>query len=212
MTHLTNPSQPTNTTRSNHARSWWQFALPLAFQLSIAFNIVAQSAYTFLTGQSVMLKTVPVDPYNWLTGYSQTLRYDISNLDQLKQLPGWQTIVQQQQALAPEKRSADVNGIEIYVVLQSQAQVDAPWQAIAVAPNKPPNLAQNQVALRGKIAYNTVEYGLETYYMPEARKDEVNQIIRENQTKQPAIVNVKVDRNGNAVPIQIKVAGQVLKF
>ncbi len=215
MAHPTNPSRPTNTTGASHSRSWWQFALPLVFQLSIAFSMVAQSAYTFLTGQSITLKTIPVDPYNWLTGYSQTLQYDISDLDELKQLPGWNTIAppaSQPQDLAPGTRPADFNGTEIYVVLQSQSQVDAPWQAIAVAPRKPPDLAQNQVVLRGRIFYSTVQYGLETYYMPEARKDEVNQIIRENQTKQPAIVDVKIDRNGNAVPIQIKVAGQVLKF
>jgi uncharacterized membrane-anchored protein len=206
LSHISPPS---------HRQPWWQFALPLALQLGIVASIAAQSAYTFFTGQAVTLKTAPVDPYSWLTGYSQTLQYDISNLETLKQLPGWDAIaatVQQQPVDQSAANYTNFNGTNIYVIMQAQTQPDQPWQAIAVAAQKPHNLPQNQVALRGKIVYNTVQYGLETYYMPEARKDEVNQIIRENQTKQPAIVDIKVDHNGKAVPVQIKVGGKVLQF
>lgn len=189
------------TSDRNDRRPWWQFLLPFAVQAVIIASVPAQAIYTNLTGRTVYLKTVPVDPYSILTGYSQTLRYDISNLNDLKKLPGGKNLPKN----PPE-------GSQIYVILQADAASEKPWKAVSVSLDRPKVLPNNQIALRGRINYSLVNYGLETYYMPEDQKDEVNRTIQETQRKNPAIVEVKIDANGNAIPISIKVSDRILKF
>ena len=66
----------------------WRFAVPLLLQIGLVLVPPAQSVYTHITGKTVILQTIPVDPYDPLRGYSQTLSYDISRLETLKKLPG----------------------------------------------------------------------------------------------------------------------------
>ena len=73
----------------------WRFWIPLILQTALIAAVPAQAVYTHLTGRTVVLKTVPVDPYDLLRGYSQTLAYDISQPNNLKSLPGWKTIPQE---------------------------------------------------------------------------------------------------------------------
>jgi len=42
----------------------------------------------YSTQLGTAIKTIPVDPYDPLRGYSQTLNYEISRLDNLRSLPG----------------------------------------------------------------------------------------------------------------------------
>jgi len=56
------------------------FLVPLLIQLGIILLIPSKSFSTYKTGQDVVIQTRPVDPYDFLRGYSQTLSYDISNL------------------------------------------------------------------------------------------------------------------------------------
>src|ERR671932_2927426 len=70
----------------------WRFWVPLLFQTALILGVPAQAVYTQLTGKTVILQTVPVDPYELLRGYSQTLRYDISIQDNLRKLPGWKEL------------------------------------------------------------------------------------------------------------------------
>ena len=72
------------TTSRTFNSSWWRFLVPLGLQLGIILIVPAQSAYTYNFGQSAVLQTLPVDPYDLLRGYSQTLSYDISQINNLK--------------------------------------------------------------------------------------------------------------------------------
>lgn len=66
----------------------WRFVVPFAVQLAIILIVPAQSAYTYNFGKSAVIQTVPVDPYDLLRGYSQTLSYDISRTNDLEKFPG----------------------------------------------------------------------------------------------------------------------------
>ncbi|MGL5074231.1 MAG: GDYXXLXY domain-containing protein, partial [Waterburya sp.] len=147
--------------------SWWRFLVPLGLQLGIILIVPAQSAYTYNFGQSAVLQTLPVDPYDLLRGYSQTLSYDISQIDSLKQFPGGKDLVE---------------GQKFYVVLELNSTQDklppSPSKVIKVTQELPKDLGSNQVALKGKIEqYGQVNYGLETYYLPESQRDKINQEI-----------------------------------
>jgi uncharacterized membrane-anchored protein len=69
-----------------------RMAVPLFFQALLICSIPFQSVYALLTGTTVVLKTQPVDPYDIFRGYYQTLSYDISSFETLRQLPGWKSV------------------------------------------------------------------------------------------------------------------------
>jgi uncharacterized membrane-anchored protein len=177
--------------------SWWRFLISLGLQLGIILIVPAQSAYTYNFGQLAVLQTLPVDPYDLLRGYSQTLSYDISQMDILKQFPGGEDLAE---------------GQKFYVVLEQNIPPDKlppdSSKIIKVTKELPKDLGNNQVALKGKIEqYGQVNYGLETYYLPESQRDKINQEISALQNnsagKRPFVVEIKVDRWGNSVPISL---------
>lgn len=186
-----------------------RFLLPLSFQIALICAIPAQAIYTHFTGTKVVLQTVPVDPYDLLRGYSQRLRYDISRLEIIKTLSGWETVVRQtheaNEGLPP-------NGTTLYVILQAPpsnqgSNPPSPWRAIAVRHERPVKLGENQVAIKGKLTHSGVNYGLERYYFPEQQRNDINQSINRLQTmnnqERPFVVAVKVDEGGNAVPVSL---------
>ncbi len=143
-----------NNSENKNKIAWWKFLLPFSVQLLIILAIPSQSLYTYTLGKTVTIQTIPVDPYDLLRGYSQTLRYDIiSNWNDLKKLPGGNNLEQ--------------TGT-FYVTLQAPESLDKqpplPWTPVAVSNEKPDNLAENQIAMAGKkINYRLAVYGLETY-------------------------------------------------
>lgn len=178
------------------SNSWWRFAIPFALQLAIILIVPAQSAYTYNYGKPVVLQTLPVDPYDLLRGYSQTLSYDISQISNLEQLPGGKNLVE---------------GEIFYVILEPnnvREKLAPTASKVIKVTKKLPQLALNQVALKGKFEkYGQVNYGLETYYLPESQRDKINQEISNLQSdstgKRPFVVEIQVDRWGNSVPISL---------
>ncbi len=196
-----------NNSQQKNKISWWQFVLPFTVQLLIILAIPSQSLYTYAFGKTVTIQTIPVDPYDLLRGYSQTLRYDIiSNWNQLKKLPGGQ----------------DLNETEtFYVTLQApeflNKQPPLPWTAIAVSNEKPDSLPDNQIAIAGNTeGYRGAVYGLETYYMPENDRQKINQEIRDLQRqpngKIPFVVEVKIDSRGKAIPVSLWIGDRRYQF
>jgi len=194
------------------------FLLPLGFQIALICAIPAQAIYTHLTGTKVILQTVPVDPYDFLRGYSQTLRYDISRLEAVKDLSGWETVVRQTSRL---DEASPPNGTTLYVILQAptsdhQSTPPSPWGAIAVRHQPPVDLPPNQVAIQGELNNAWVDYELERYYFPEAQRDSINREINQRQSRteeeRPFVVEVKVDEGGNAVPISLWLGKKNYRF
>ncbi len=192
----------------------WRFAVPLLIQVGLILALPAQSVYTHITGKTVILQTLPVDPYDPLRGYSQTLTYDISRLENLQKLPGWQEVSKQ-----PKRKIGDYleSGIEFYVVLEAPPagakQPPVAWKPVGVRKNLPTSLPANQIALKGKGAgTSTIGYGLETYYFPESQQQEINQAISQAQRKQLLVVEIKVDNRGNGVPVSLWVRDRNYRF
>lgn len=204
----TNNSEISPTVRS------WKFWLPLAFQTALIVAISAQAIFVYLTGKTAILQTVPVDPYDLLRGYSQTLNYDISRKGTLEKLPGWNELEKQK-----------ISSLNLYVILEAPAQQASsgrpqPWKPVAVSASRPVNLPKNQVALKGRLRYDTITYGLETYYFPEDQREQFNKDISQAQTgvarspgnPLPFVVEVKVDSQGNSVPVSLWVRDRNYRF
>lgn len=192
----------------------WRLWAPLMMQLALVLTIPAQDAFTFVTGRSITLQTAPVDPYDPLRGYSQTLNYTISSSNDLKKLPGGNDVFNNQNFR---------EGSELYVVLEEPdlggMSIDPngpgiPWKPVRVSPNVPTDLKENQVALRGQYNGWLVEYGLERYYMPENQRNQLNNEISRLQQKdsQAFVVDVKVDNSGNSVPVSLWISDRQYRF
>ncbi|MDY6898189.1 MAG: GDYXXLXY domain-containing protein [Cyanobacteriota bacterium] len=184
-----------------------RFVVPLLIQAGLLFAIPAQSAYTYLTGRTVILQTVPVDPYNILTGYYQILRYDISTTSTLKKLPGSKEALQ--------------SGNSFYVILEEKStddKIPQAWTPVRLTKEIPDSLPNNQVALKGNYQSSRIKYGLEKYNIPEDQRNKINnnisqarRSVTENQ-KQPIVVEIKVDSQGKAVPISMWVKEKNYRF
>lgn len=200
---MTSPAETPRTFSS------WRLWLPLALQAALILAVPAQAIYVHLTGKTVMLQTVPVDPYDLLRGYSVILNYDISRADRFKKVPGWDTLLKE-----THNQSYLLHGSRLYVILEApttqSSEMPKPWKPVRVSRDRPTALPANQVALEGKVNYNSVEYGLETYYIPEDQRQQINENIAQAQrpprtarAEQMVVVETKVDANGRAVPVSL---------
>ncbi len=150
-----------------------KFLIPLALQSLLILAIPAQAIYTHLSGQTVFLKTAPVDPYDPMRGYSVTLGYEVSRLEVLKTLPGWKEVIKgevnprsiQRPGTAQRSTPNPKEGTMLYVTIEpatGKAPNNSAWQPIAVGLKKP-DLAPHQAVLKGQIKAGRLDCGLETY-------------------------------------------------
>jgi|SRR4028119_2349364 len=217
MTFNSNSSKPTPI---------WRFWVPMLFQTALILTVPAQAVYTQITGKTVILQTVPVDPYELLRGYSQTLRYNISSQESLRRLPGWQNLPK----LKPNgnKLTFIEPGTRLYVILAAPGEpaltkLPQAWKPVAVSLQRPSKLRPNQVALQGLAQNGFIQYGLETYYIPEDQREQINADLRaarlanQNQLQQaqsqidpaqpqeipPVVMEIKVNAQGDAVPVSL---------
>jgi uncharacterized membrane-anchored protein len=208
MNSQSSPDYQPNSPSTNQPIPILRFLIPLLIQAGLLFAIPAQSAYTYLTGKTVILQTVPVDPYNLLTGYYVILNYDISTISTLEKLPGSKDLLKY--------------GNSLYVILQEEKSTDEgipkAWKPIRLTEEIPDSLPDNQVALQGKFQGSRIKYGLEKYNIPEDQRNQINNNIfqaRRSATstdKQPIVVEIKVDSQGKSVPVSMWVKEQNYRF
>lgn len=163
------------------------FVAALVVQIAILIAIPARKAYSLATGKSVALKIQPVDPYNILSGYYMTLAYDISRLRNF-----------------PNAKDFAV-GETCYAILERES--DGSWKPVSLERTIPDNLPENRVALRGQITSWQIEYGIETFYIPEDKRSAIEEDFRNNRDK--AFVDIKVDKSGNAALERLRIEGRV---
>ena len=136
----------------------------------------------------------------------------------MSKLPGWDKF-----ELETSGRFYSDNQTNIYVILAAPEKIENSgipkvWQPVGVSAKLPENLPDNQIAIQGKFHSWRVKYGLETYYMPEDRRKEINQDIRQvqrsvnSEEKIPFVVEVKVNSQGKAVPVSLWVNERNYKF
>jgi uncharacterized membrane-anchored protein len=211
-------SQYSSQTSSQRSIPVVKFLIPLALQSLIILAIPAQAIYTHLSGQTVFLKTAPVDPYDPMRGYSVTLGYEVSRLEVLKTLPGWKEVIKGEVnprsvplgGTAQRATPSPKDGTVLYVTIEpatGKAANNSAWQPTAVSLKKP-DPAPHQAVLKGQMKAGRLDCGLDTYYMPERRRSEVNDAIR----LKPSLMEAKVDKTGNATPVRLWVGDRAYEF
>lgn len=202
----------------------WRMWVPLLLQIGLIAAVPATAVYTFMTGKTVVLQTAPVDPYDFLRGYYQVLNYDISARRNLEKLPGWEDLHSEKiycspGVVCPQNTHKVKQKTSFYVILEAPKTATNPgrpqaWKPVRVSLENPVNLPANQIAIKGKYNGWRMEYGLETYYMPEDERKKVNREITEAQRnqRQSFLVEVKVDKTGHAVPVSLWVRDRNYRF
>lgn len=163
------------------------FAAAVVLQLAILLGITAKKGYTRVMGREVVLKVVPVDPYDILKGYYVTLGFEISRpsafLDASKLQPG------------------DV----IYAIVEKQE--DGLWTPVAMEQALPQDLPPTRAALRGTWNGLRFTYGIEEFSIPENKRTVIADDLNKNLNN--ARVDVKVDANGDAALLRLRIQDRV---
>lgn len=174
------------------------FIAIVVFWLLILGGFLVMKEYVLQTGESVYLKTVPVDPRDLFRGDYVTLSYEISTLSARDGVIFSGNFYQ---------------GATVYVSLD---RVDGVDTASSVAVEKPSSgtfikgviknikYEQSIILNDGKFESNSdgqspqvdtlmIDYGIESYFVPEGEGQELQ------RASGSLLVEVKVDKNGNAV-------------
>ncbi|MEK6300858.1 MAG: GDYXXLXY domain-containing protein [Acidobacteriota bacterium] len=163
------------------------FAAAVVVQLLILVGVPARKAITLATGRSAVLKVQPVDPYSILSGYYVTLGFEISRVTAFPN--------------APEFSNGDV----CYAVIEKGE--DGVWKPISLERELPKNLPENRAALRGRVKYGGIEYGIEDFYIPETQRGPIEDDLRTNRDK--ARVEIKIDGSGNAALERLRIEDRI---
>lgn len=153
------------------------FIIIAIFWLVIFAGFIASKEFTLRTGNEVLLKTVPVDPRDLFRGDYVILRYDISNIPINKYNLNFANFE---------------SGDKIYVTLDvNKNGIGSIAKVSRVKPT-------NEIFMTGTVtdvlpSRLSVEYGIESYFVPEGRGREIERNIGKIYTK------VAVDDYGNAV-------------
>ena len=195
----------------------WAVAIPLVFQTWLIAALPLQAAIARVMGTTIILQTVPVDPYDPFLGYYVTLRYDISQRGILSTLEGWDTL--KSDLATSQSTELLESGRSFFVILEAPLGNDVaasqPWQPVAVSRQRPRNLPANQFALRAMYRRDRVLYGLERYYLSETESLDLEERIRNAQTAEgsPRLrVEARIGPFGKAVPIALWLADQRIEL
>jgi uncharacterized membrane-anchored protein len=172
-------------------RVWLAAILVCLLQTGAIAAIIVNRAMLLTQGREIVLNVTPVDPRDLLRGDYVRLGYAIS------QIPG---------SLASRRED---KGKSIFVTLERQGSPeDGKWVPVAASPERPaaPE-AENRITLRGamlwlwtslpsdeasrNITTVHVDYGIETYFVPENTGHDLEQATRDGAVK--AVISVSLD-------------------
>ena len=159
------------------------------FWVLIIGGFIGFKEFTLRTGEEVLLKTLPVDPRDLFRGDYVILRYDVSRVD----------------TTATTLKASDVQiWSTVYVVLDiSDDRISSMKDIVRDKPSA-------WTFIRGTVkdTYSTtlsVEYGIESYFVPENTGKDIEQNIRDTYVK------VAIDSFGNAVIKWLILNGEDIK-
>ena len=168
------------------------FVLAVLVQVIILAAIPAKQVSAKLTGKLITIKTSPVDPYDFLSGYHVVLNYEISSP------PGFGELKREHRKNFP-----------VYVVLKEGD--DNIWYAKSIHKTWPKDIPKGCMIMKGIWGgYWEVRYGIESYFIPEKHRGKIEEDLRKNARQAKA--QVKVDRFGNDALIRLLVDDRVYEY
>jgi len=175
--------------RSHKAR----FYLLVLFQIVLLAGLIGAKQITVMTGQPVLLKTMPVDPWDPFRGEYVALQYSFSRLD------GWQLMGSRDDRGAVGRLSA---GETVYVTLRPEGRF---WGFESVSRTAPTDgsvflrgtVTRYQAATRMRDATADIRYGIESYFVQHGKARDLER--RQWNRDKVLVVDAVVDSHGRAV-------------
>jgi uncharacterized membrane-anchored protein len=155
----------------------------LGVQLAILALVPARSLVALTTGTEVTLRTMPVDPYDLLSGYYVTLAYEVERPD------------------APRPDVPD--GATVYVVVERDTPA---WRFVRYALDRDA-AGPDQVVLRGRARWSGVALdNARRLYIPEAQREAVEEALARADRR--ALVDMRVGADGTIALLRLRADGQ----
>lgn len=167
------------------------FLLAIALQILFLFGLIGYKQYAILTGEKIVLKTIPIDPRSLFQGDYARLNYEINRLDLNK--------------LEVEGDKYFRGNERVFVELEKGDKYFTPKK---VSRTKP----KTKYFIKGKSGYSSgdnlsVVYGIETYFMPEGKAKDFENLVRGKQSAE-VLVGVSVDAFGQGLINKIIINGK----
>jgi uncharacterized membrane-anchored protein len=150
-------------------------------QFTVLGAMIANEMRPHISGMTIRVATVPVDPRDLFRGDYVTLRYEFSGADRI---PGSHIVYN------------SINGYgtmseTVYVTMEQDGEL---WKAVGLSHTKP----KDGVFLRGtrKPYSNGIEYGIESYYVQEGTGKPIENAMRRDG--KGVIVELVVAPDGKA--------------
>jgi uncharacterized membrane-anchored protein len=170
-----------------------RFFLLVAFQIVLMAGLIGYKQVTLITGQRVLLETVPVDPRDLFRGDYVILNYPFSTLE------SWQRREPGDAAYPPSLKDLR-KGDGVYVKLKKSGRF---WDAESFSKARP---EEGELFIRGTLVSAPspppaqiavrASYGIESLFVPEGKGRDLEAVQREPGGK--LIVEAAVDRHGKA--------------
>lgn len=183
------------------------FYLTVVFWLLIFSGFILYKEYTLRTGTEVLLKTEPVDPRDLFRGDYVTLNYEISTLN-----------LEEIQAEDPYFEYND----RIYLALEIENGYGVPKKIYKKPPDDELYIKgtvkeliydwgeDGLIAEEPRIKELRIEYGIESYFVPEGRGREIES--QQWTGREGVDVKVVVDKFGNAVIKSLLIDGKEVEI
>lgn len=165
--------------RSRH----WRVGAVVAVQLAILAAIPLRQVRARVSGTTVTLETVPVNPYDVLSGYYVTLAYEAERVPYL---------------------GGDADGGPAWLVV---ARGSPAWKGVACRRGLPSH-GPDEVALAAEVVGGRCRIASASrFYVPEGRRAEVEAALRSVRSR--ALVDLRVNDAGDVALVRLR-AGDVV--
>ncbi|MCT7975470.1 GDYXXLXY domain-containing protein [Laspinema olomoucense] len=200
-----------------------RFLIPLFIQTAAMLTVAFSAVQTEWKGELVTLETEPVNLSKFIRNSSNRVSYSISNFKNLEEIPGWEELPgtpvpcprnnrsgNWQNECNPEAKLLDPD-LTLYVILEpptpeETGEVPTPWNAVRVSRDRPRELGENQVMIKGKSLEDLVEYEGEKFYLMRSQREEILETLDltdKEEKLETLVIQLKVNERGNAVPVNL---------
>lgn len=162
--------------------------LVIVFQVVVLAGVYLNAMHPLWTGETIRLKTVPIDPRSLFRGNYARLNYDISTIPKRDADP---IFTPRMHEVVYVRLKPDEKGLMGYSGISAQK----PDQGMFIR-----GRIQNRFA--GNSGYR-VKYGIEAYFAPKKKALEL-----EKKLRQSAVAVIKVTPNGKAALLEVEDGSQ----
>lgn len=201
-----------------------RFLIPLLIQTAAMLTVAFSAVHTEANGELVTLETEPVNLSKFIRNSSNRVSYNISSFQKLEEISGWEELPgtpvpcpknnqprnRQKNQCNPNAKLLDPD-LTLYVILEpptpaETGEVPTPWVAVGLSGDRPMELGENQVMIKGKSSEDLVEYEGEKFYLMRSQREEILETLDltdQEEKLEPLMIQLKVNPRGYAVPVKL---------